>query len=97
MNDCGQRRPFPLAVSKIKRPHYILDFFHFAISILSGVIGNSLILFPDALYTALATAAANPIDEISPSPLEPTGFMIGSGLSINIASISGTSAFTGTW
>ena len=40
---------------------------------LSGVIGNCLILFPVALYIALAIAGATPTRAISPTPLAPVG------------------------
>jgi hypothetical protein len=42
---------------------------------LSGVIGKSRTLFPVALYTAFATAAAIPIKAISPMPFAPIGLI----------------------
>lgn len=49
MNHCSQGRSLSLTLSDIERTYYISDLFHYAINILSGVMGNSLILFPDAL------------------------------------------------
>jgi hypothetical protein len=62
---------------------------------LSRVIGRSRTRFPVALNTALATAAPTPVMPISPTPRAPTG-ACGSGSSVQITSISGTSRCTGT-
>src|SRR5665213_481144 len=64
---------------------------------LSGVTGKSLTLLPVALNTALVTAAAMPISDISPMPFAPIGLIFTSGLFTNMASICGISALTGTW
>lgn len=57
---------------------------------LSSVIGRSRTRIPVALYTAFATAAAVPVIPISPTPRAPMG-VCGSGMSVHITSISGTS------
>lgn len=62
---------------------------------LSRVIGRSRMRLPVALKTALATAAPTPVMPISPTPRAPIGVW-GSGMSVHITSISGTSICTGT-
>lgn len=67
---------------------------HPAHSSLSSVIGRSRMRLPVALNTAFATAAATPVMPISPTPCAPIG-VCGSGMSVQITSISGTSRCTG--
>lgn len=62
---------------------------------LSGVMGRSRIRLPVALKIALATAAPVPVMLSSPMPRAPMG-VCGSGMSVQITSISGTSMCTGT-
>jgi len=50
-----------------------------------------------ALKMALPMAAATPVMPISPMPRAPRGLLMRSGMSRAVASISGTSALTGTW
>src|SRR5882757_8410353 len=61
---------------------------------LSSVIGRSRTRLPVALNTALAIAAAVPVMPISPMPRAPSGAW-GSGMSVHITSIAGTSRCTG--
>jgi hypothetical protein len=61
---------------------------------LSGVMGKSRTRLPVALKTAFAIAAATPVIPISPTPCAPIGAR-GSGMSVQITSISGTSMWTG--
>src|SRR6516165_8033951 len=61
------------------------------------VIGNRRTRTPVACHTALATAPAEPVIPISPTPLMPSAFTCGSCSSIRMASSDGTSAFTGMW
>ena len=57
---------------------------------LSSVIGRSRRRFPVALKMALATTAPIPVIPISPTPCAPIG-VCGSGISVQITSMSGTS------
>lgn len=60
----------------------------------SRVIGSERIRRPVALWIALATAAPTPVIPISPMPRAPSG-AYGSGMSVKMMSISGTSMWTG--
>src|SRR5712671_2181904 len=60
-------------------------------------IGNRRRRTPVACQTAFATAPAEPVTPISPTPLMPSALTCGSCSSIMSASRLGTSAFTGTW
>src|ERR1700722_2937782 len=63
----------------------------------SSAMGNWRMRIPVACQTALATAPAVPVIPISPTPLMPSALTYGSFSSTRMASIEGTSAFTGTW
>ncbi|TWF75116.1 hypothetical protein FHX44_111000 [Pseudonocardia hierapolitana] len=51
---------------------------------------------PVAWYTALPIAAVAPVEGVSPKPRAPSAGLAGSGSSMKLTSISGTSALTGT-